>query len=460
MDRLPDGALMARAAHAVAVHAGALLGFHYGARVLLLVGSGDNGGDALFAGAELARRGAQVQAMLADPSRAHAGGLTALRASGGRVLPLPAAADADLIVDGLVGIGARGPLRAPLRPLVGHAAASPAPVLAVDLPSGVDPDTGAVSGPAIHATVTACMGGYKPGLLVGEGRLHAGTVRLVPLGLDAELPDPDCLVLDDDDVAGALRRPGPSDDKYTRGVVGVAAGSAAYPGAARLCVGSARLGGVGAVRFAGQAAAEVVRRWPEVLVTDTPAEAGRVQAWTVGPGLGDGPEAVDALRRVLAADVPVVVDADGLNLLANQAGLRGLLNGRSAPTVLTPHDREFERLFGAAGLADDRIGAARRAAAEVGAVVLLKGYVTVVAGPDGRCYLNPTGVPALATAGSGDVLAGLAGSLLATGIEPALAAATAAYLHGRAAGLAAADGPVVAGDLLAALRAELARHGI
>ena len=134
---------------------------------------------------------------------------------------------------------------------------------------------------------------------------------------------------------------------------------------------------------------------------------------------------------MLASDVPVVVDADGLNLLAGQDGLRGMLDGRSAPTVLTPHDREFERLFGPRS-ADDRIGAARRAAAETGAVVLLKGYVTVVAGPDGRCYLNPTGAPALATAGSGDVLAGLTGSLLATGVEPVLAAAAAAYLHGRA----------------------------
>jgi hydroxyethylthiazole kinase-like uncharacterized protein yjeF len=464
MARLPAGALMARASHAIAVQASAMLGFSYGARVLLLVGSGDNGGDALFAGAELARRGVQVQAVLADPERAHAEGLAALRAAGGRVVPLAGVANADLIVDGLVGIGARGPLRAPLLPLVGHAGSSSAPVLAVDLPSGVDPDTGAVSGPAIHATVTACMGAYKPGLLVGEGRVHAGTVRLVPLGLAAELPDPDCLVLDAEDIAATIRLPGPSDDKYSRGVVGVAAGSASYPGAAQLCVGAARLGGVGAVRYAGHAAAEVVRRWPEVLVTDTVAEAGRVQAWTVGPGLGDGENAKDALRRLLGSDVPVLIDADGLNLLAAHEGLRGLLAGRSAPTVLTPHDREFERLFerlsgggdGVGKIGQDRIGAARRAAAEVGAVVLLKGYVTVVASPDGRCYLNPTGVSALATAGSGDVLAGLAGSLLATGIEPALAAATAAYLHGRAAGLAAADGPVVAGDLLPALRTELA----
>lgn len=446
--RLPSGALMARAAQAVAVQAAAMLGRCYGARVLLLVGVGDNGGDALLAGASLARRGVRVRAVLADPARAHAGGLAALLAAGGRVVGLDQAGRSDLIVDGLVGIGASGPLRASLLPLAGHANSAGVPVLAVDLPSGVDPDTGAVAGPAIVATQTACMGGHKPGLLVGAGRQHAGVVRLVPLGLT--LPAPDCQVLEPADLAAVVARPGPDDDKYTRGVVGVAAGSAAYPGAAQLCVGAARLAGVGAVRFAGQAAAEVVRRYPEVLVTDTPAEAGRVQAWTVGPGLGNGPSAEQALTAVLASDVPVVVDADGLNLLA---GSTERLTGRSAPTVLTPHDREFERLFGPVG--DDRVGAARRAAAELGVVVLLKGYVTVVAGPSGRCYLNPTGVPELATAGSGDVLAGLTGSLLATGVEPELAAAAAAWLHGRAGERATANGPVVAGDLIPALRAEL-----
>ncbi|HEU5269184.1 MAG TPA: NAD(P)H-hydrate dehydratase, partial [Jatrophihabitans sp.] len=248
-----------------------------------------------------------------------------------------------------------------------------------------------------------------------------------------------------------VHRPGPSDDKYTRGVVGVAAGSASYPGAALLCTGAARLGGVGAVRYTGHAAAEVVRSYPEVLVTDTVAEAGRVQAWVVGPGLGSGEDALESLRTVLAADVPVVVDADGLNLLAER---RELIERRTAATVLTPHDREYARLFGEVG--EDRVAAARRAAAEAGATVLLKGFATVVAEPDGRCYVNPTGHPALATAGSGDVLAGLTGSLLATGIEAGLAAATAAYLHGRAAARAARRGPVQAGQLVAALAAELA----
>ncbi|MEO7261885.1 MAG: NAD(P)H-hydrate dehydratase [Jatrophihabitantaceae bacterium] len=445
---LPDGALMARAARAVTVEAVGMLGFGYGARVVLLVGPGDNGGDALYAGAELSRRGVAVRAVLADPAKAHPGGLAALRAAGGRQASLADAGPADLIVDGLLGIGARGPVREAFVPLVRWSLNSIAPVLSVDIASGVDPDTGAVDGPAVRAATTVCMGALKAGLLVGQGRLHTGRLRLVDLGLGPQLPEPRLLRLERRDVR--LPVAGPADDKYTRGVAGVAAGSQAYPGAAQLCVGSARLGGVGGVRYAGHAAAEVVRRWPEVIVSDSVCEAGRVQAWVVGPGLGDTEQAVESLRQVLAGEAAAVVDADGLNLLVER---RELLAGRSAPTVLTPHDREFERLFGEIG--PDRIGAALRAARDTGATVLLKGFATIVAEPSGRCYLNPVGAPALATAGSGDVLAGLIGSLLAVGLEPGLAAAAGAYLHAAAGVRAAAAGPVVAGDLLGALRQEI-----
>jgi hydroxyethylthiazole kinase-like uncharacterized protein yjeF len=445
---VPDGALMARAARALAVEAVRMLGFSYGARVVLLVGPGNNGGDALYAGAELSRRGVAVAAVLADPARAHAGGLAALRAAGGRQVALADAGSADLVVDGLLGVGASGPVRETMLPLVRWSLEQPAPVLAVDIASGVDADTGAVAGPAVRATATVCMGALKAGLLVGPGRLHTGRLRVVDLGLGPKLAEPQLHRLERHDLR--LPVPGPDDDKYTRGVVGVAAGSQAYPGAAQLCVGSARLGGVGAVRYAGHAAAEVVRRWPEVIVADTVSGTGRVQAWVVGPGLGDTGEAVESLRQVLAADVPVLVDADGLNLLVER---RELLAARTAPTVLTPHDREFERLFGEVGT--DRIGAARRAARDSGATVLLKGYATIVAEPSGRCFLNPLGAPALATAGSGDVLSGLVGSLLAAGLEPGMAAATGAYLHAAAGQRAAAAGPVVAGDLIDALAEEI-----
>jgi hydroxyethylthiazole kinase-like uncharacterized protein yjeF len=436
MARVPAGSLMQRAAQAVAVEAGRMLGFCYGAKVLLLVGAGDNGGDALFAGAQLARRGAGVRASLADPARAHQAGLAALHAAGGRVgtHDLP-----DLIIDGLVGIGASGRLRDNLLPLVKVATAASAPVLSVDIPSGVDPDTGAVYGPAVAADVTVCMGALKPGLLVGAGREHAGELRLIDIGIVGELAPPQVLRLSYADVSALLPRPSSHDDKYTRGVVGVAAGSQRYPGAAQLCVGAARLGGVGAVRYAGHAAKAVSEHWPEVLVSETVAEAGRVQAWVVGPGFGDAADAEQALVQVLGSDVPVLIDADGLNLLAKH---RELLSRRSAATVLTPHDREFARLFGEVG--PDRLGAARRAAADSGATVLLKGFATIVAEPGGRCFANPTGHPSLATAGSGDVLAGLIGSLMAAHVEPTLAAAAGAYLHGEA----AADGIVSAPDLI------------
>jgi hydroxyethylthiazole kinase-like uncharacterized protein yjeF len=449
MQRLPEGALMARAAYAIAVQASVMLGFSYGARVLLLVGAGDNGGDALYAGAELARRGVAVSAMLTDHARVHTGGLGALRAAGGRVVPSGAVVQCDLIIDGLVGIGASGPLRGAVVPLVELAAASSAPVLAVDLPSGIDPDTGAVAGQAISAVRTVCLGAVKPGLLVGEGRLHAGRVELIDIGLTDSLVglgDPVLLQLEDREVSRLLPSPGPQDDKYTRGVVGVVAGSTQYPGAAQLAVGSALLGGVGAVRYAGPAATEVSRRWPEVLVTPTVSSAGRVNSWVVGPGLGDGAQARQSLEAVMAAAVPVLVDADGLNLLVED---RELLSGRGQPTMLTPHDREFARLFGEVG--PDRVAAVRRAADSSGAIVLLKGFATLVAEPGGRCLVNPTGSPALATAGSGDVLSGLIGSLIAAGLEPFLGAAVGAYLHGSAGSRAATSGPVTATALLDAL---------
>jgi ADP-dependent NAD(P)H-hydrate dehydratase / NAD(P)H-hydrate epimerase len=448
--QVPDGALMAIAARALVVRAVAMLGFSYGARVVLLVGSGDNGADALYAGAELSRRGVAVSAVLADPAKAHGAGLAAFRRDGGRLSGADQVQQADLVIDGLLGIGATGALRPAMVALVDLAERLGAPVLAVDLPSGVDPDTGAVAGRAIRATATLCMGALKPGLLVGAGREHAGAVTVIDLGL--ELPEPALRQLDDDDLAAVLRPPGPRDDKYTRGVVGVVAGSARYPGAAELAVSSARLGGVGAVRYAGHAAAAVVQRFPETLVTETVAAAGRVQAWVIGPGLGDTPDAHTALEHVLGQDVPVVVDADGLSLLAKR---RDLLAGRSAPTVLTPHAGEFVRFFGqfdADAVIADRIGVARSAAAEAGATVLLKGDATVVCTPDGRGYLNPTGSPWLATAGSGDVLSGLIGSLLATGVEPALAAATGAYLHGLAGSQAGQHGPPAALDLVGELR--------
>lgn len=450
---LPPGALMLRAAGGLATECLRLLGGGYGRRVLLLVGSGDNGGDALYAGARLAARGAAVTAALLDPTKAHADGLQALRDAGGRVSTATAPGlfdGVDLIVDGLLGIGGRGGLRPDAAALAARVRASPARVVAVDLPSGVDADTGATDGDAIAADVTITFGGLKLGVLVGPGAELAGEVHLVDIGLEPYLPGASTHVLEIGDVQSELASPGSASDKYTRGVVGVVAGSARYSGAAVLSVGAALHGGAGMVRYVGGAADAVRRAWPEVVVHDDIDDAGQVQAWVIGPGLGTDDRAERCLERVLASSVPVLLDADAITLLAHN---RGLLTHRAYPTVLTPHDREYERVFGAVGR--DRVGAARRAADQVGATVLLKGNATVVAGPDGATYVNPTGTPWLATAGSGDVLSGLIGSVLATGLDATRAAALGTYLHGIAGQIAASGGPPSSADVLAAIRPAL-----
>lgn len=465
MATLPDGALMQRAAGGLARRCALLLADGpgvYGARVVLLVGAGNNGADALWAGARLARRGARVHAVtVKEPVEDAAAGL---RSAGGRTLAHddPAVADvlagADLLVDGLTGIGASGALRQPAASLL-RRLPSDVPVVAVDVPSGVDAATGKVPGEAVQADLTVTFGCLKPGLVLGAGVEHAGLVELVDIGLEPYLPEATAQVPSADDVAGLLPVPHGESSKYTRGVLGVVAGSDTYTGAAVLAAGAAARAGAGMVRFvctAGPAAA-VRARWPEVVVTEVePGDggavlgAGRVQAWAVGPGMGTDAAAHAVLAAVLGTDVAVLVDADGLTLCA---GDPDLLRGRRAPTLVTPHLAEFTRLFGgdADEVAADRLGHARRAACEWGVTVLLKGSATVVADPDGQAWVNPTGTAWLGTAGSGDVLTGGCGALLAGGLSPLQAGGCGAFLHGLAGHLAAGSspGPIIAEDVLA-----------
>jgi hydroxyethylthiazole kinase-like uncharacterized protein yjeF len=453
----PEGTLMQRAAIGLATVCARLLVSVYGRRVVLLVGTGNNGGDALFAGTSLARRGARVSAVLLDPDRVHAGGLAALRAAGGRVLPVGEAAGvlarADLVLDGMLGIGGSGGLRPDAAGLARLAGESAALTVAVDVPSGIDADTGEVAGDAFPAMHTVTFGAVKPGLVVGEGRGYAGEIHLVDIGLDASLPRASAYRLTDADVAARLAPPSGADDKYSQGVVGIVAGSAAYPGAGVLCTGAALRTRPGLVRYAGTAADGVRAAWPEAIVTDgRPGDAGRVQAWAIGPGMGTDDDARSVLAEVLGTDLPVVVDADALTVLAADPSL---VRDRGAPTLLTPHDREFARFGTEVGA--DRIGATRRLAADLGCSVLLKGDATVVAGPDGTAFVNATGTPWLATAGTGDVLSGIAGALLATGLAAAEAGAVAAHLHGRTGQLAAERGPLLAGDLVRRLPEAIGR---
>ncbi len=430
MARLPEGALMQRAAYGLATAVVDFLGSAYGRRVLLLVGSGDNGGDALWAGAMLARRGAQVEAWLLS-DKAHDEGRQALTRAGGRVVTEPTKRP-EVVVDGIVGIGGRAGLKEDaaraLKLLHG------VPVVAVDTPSGVDVDTGELDGDHVEAALTVTFGTHKVCHLVDPGAEACGAVHLVDIGL--ALPEADVQALQPEDVAALLPRPLAHSEKYARGVVGVRAGSAQYPGAALLSVAGAASGLCGMVRYVGEAAvADRVREaHPEVV------GEGRVQAWVVGSGGGD--DAATELRAALKDDVPVVVDADALRHIE-----------KSQAAVLTPHAGELASMLGEERADVERrpLHFARAAAATYDTTVLLKGRRTLIARPDGEVRVNTTGTEWLATAGAGDVLGGVIGALLAAGLTAYDAASVGAWLHGAAAMLASDGGPLVASDVAGAL---------
>jgi hydroxyethylthiazole kinase-like uncharacterized protein yjeF len=339
-------------------------------------------------------------------------------------------------------------------------------VIAADIPSGVDPDTGTVADAqrAVTADVTVTFGCLKPGLLLPPGRKHAGAVELIDIGLGPALAAqrPTVSVVDAEDAAACFAPPRDDDYKYSHGVVGVVAGSHEYPGAAHMVVGAARHCRAGMVRLhtgagRGSAAAAVVARFPDVVLTSSPPHLDpRVTAWAVGPGMGTGSDAVETVGSVLSSAHPVVLDADALTVLAREPQLRGLVAARAATTVLTPHVGEFARLGYSAA---DRVRAARTAAADLGAVVVLKGPGTIIAGPDGTAFVDVMGTAALATAGTGDVLTGIIAAVLCRSGDAvgAQAVAAAVFLHGLAGRLAGRRGrPATAWDVVEAVPAAVA----
>ena len=459
-----------------------LLGGGYGRRAVAVCGKGNNGGDGLVAARHLSRAGVRVVVLLlgTDFREPSAGNLDRLaREPNVRVRPFDPAvlarelARADLVIDAIFGTGFRDAPEDEWAEAIELVNAGAPPVVAVDIASGVDGATGEVSGVAVRADLTVTFGAAKFGSVLLPGAEYAGDVRVVDIGFDEAAMATDAGLTDPGDVAGVLPERPIDGHKKASGTLVVVAGSRGMPGAARLSARAAGRAGAGYVIVATPASAmptiqaelaeAVFLPLPETAsgsiaadaigaVTEAAADA---HALAIGPGLSRDAETTAFVRALVReASVPVVLDADALNAFA---GEHDALADRKAEAVLTPHLGELARLLGRP--AGDRLSEARALALKVDAVTLIKGTRSVIAAPDGSVRVNPTGSPALATAGTGDVLTGTIGALLARGVEPFAAAWAGAYLHGLAGILAAGpDGDgIVAGDMAERLPDAIAR---
>lgn len=435
--------LMKSAAHAVFEAAEVMLGWpdllvnFRDPRVLLLVGKGGNGGDALYAGAELAAAGHAVDAWIAWGS-AHEPALEAFRDAGGTVLEETPEdlRDYSLAIDGLTGLGGAVSLGKDVSRVVEEMGKWYAYVLAVDVPSGIAPDTGERGDVYVTADATVTFGGWRRahGLAPECGiqlQAHPSLKDGRTIADELSVADSDTILFRA--VAGPaptawpaslnplpadnepIMEPGLNDNKYSGGVVGIRAGSGTYPGAALLTVAGAVHATPSMVRYAGPQAEEVVRAHPEVVVTQKLEDAGRVQSWVFGPGVGTDWQARSELALLLGREEPLLIDADGLTLIAEDPELRELLRDRTAATVLTPHDGEFARLRGAEGLpVADRWTEANALAEALNCAVVRKGRSTIVADPaQSHTFVVDAGTSWAATPGSGDVLAGIMGARMA-----------------------------------------------
>jgi ADP-dependent NAD(P)H-hydrate dehydratase / NAD(P)H-hydrate epimerase len=450
-------------------------------RVAVVCGKGNNGGDGMVAARLLREAGREVDVLCVWPppwmSKDAKAMIKKLPGQGCEAFERERLQGAAVIVDALLGTGFKGEPRDPLDKVIAAVNAARAKVVAADVPSGVNASSGEVEGVAIRATATATFHRGKPGLWIHPGKAHAGEVHVVDIGIPRGAPVEPRAGLILEGVLRGLPRRSASSTKFSSGVVTVIGGSHGLTGAPMLAAHAAMRAGAGYVSIAGARSLEVAfaHRPMEAMLSLLPDEDGcltpmavdptlkaisRADAVVLGPGLGRGADAIEYAREMYErVDVPLVIDADGLNALEDV--FPEDLPHRRWPTVLTPHEGELGRMLGVPSneIAGHRLKYARAAAAESKGFVVLKGDDTLVAAPTGRVAISRGGAPALATAGTGDVLAGVIAALLARGMPPAPGACAAVWGHVRA-GQIAADphGPdgVIASDVIAALPAALA----